>query len=422
MTTHRLTSLLALVCLAGCGLPANPKRPHLITFAGLETLADAMNPAATFADGAGIPGGLRVKDFLTSDGVSYQMPLRNTWTEGYRSAYRTTEVWIGFDEVWVQPVYVGITGFTGGKPDLLTDPANPDPAKQGWAPIFSVGPGSAFYSPFWETIYFQVPVGTDPEAFTTARHVIDAGVPLFPGPARTMAIVPGENVVPVKSAFDAQQVGGPTATAEGYLDGKEVDYLDFGKNNFTWNDDLVVEETPLFVFLYRDSNGELQRTFTPAVAGTGPLYANRPVNVTDSIPPVPHYGAYWRLYTVELPATARIFAPAELYPTESADFAGPVATTYGDSVIKAGVVGTNYWLGRVALNALPNDADMSKGCFDDVNNLDELGGGVVPELCHWLDSQAKIERTVPASWIRKTDITVTCPFVSYQDYAFVVTP
>jgi len=419
VTTRSLTSTLWLVvvsALVGCGgLPANPTRPHLITFADLEALASAPTPDPTFATHARVPGGLRLSDFVTYDGTNFGMPLRTTWTEGYRSAYRTTEVWTGFDEVWVQPVYVAITGFTKGKPDLLTDPNNPDPSKQAWSPIFSVGPDSAFYSPFWQTIYFQVPVGTDPEKYKSARQVLDAGVPLMQGPAHTMAIVPGENIVPAPSPFDVQMVGGPTATSEGYLDGHDVRYLDFGKNTFTWNDDLDVEETPLFMFVYRDSNGELQRTNTPTVAGTGPLYANRPVNVTDTVPPVPHYGAYWRLYTVELPATARIFAPPALYPTENADYAGPVGTAYGDAITKAGVVGTNQWLGRVALNATD---DPTQGCFSDNQNLDQLGGG----SCKWLDSQPKIEAAVAPWAIWKTDITVTCPFVSYQDFPFVVTP
>jgi hypothetical protein len=401
---------------AGCsGQPANPSRPHLITFADLEALAASPTAAPTFATNSGVPGGLRVTDFVTYDGTNYGMPLRTTFTEGYRSAYRTTEVWTGFDEVWVQPVYVAITGFTDGKPDLLTDPTNPDPTMQGWSPIFSVGPGSAFYSPFWQTMYFVVPPGTDPEKFKSARDVLDAHVTLIEGPAHTMAIVPGENIVPAPSPFASQMVGGPTGTSEGYLDGADVDYVDFGKNNFTWNAELDVEETPLFMFVYRDQNGALQKTNTPTVAGTGPLYANRPVNVTDTVPPVPHYGAYWRLYTVELPATARIFAPPALYPAQNADYAGPVGTAYGDSVTKSDADSVSAWLGRVALNATD---DPTKGCFSDELNLDELGGG----SCRWLDSQAKIEATV-ASWaIWKTDITVTCPFVSYQDFPFVVTP
>jgi hypothetical protein len=426
VTTQRLTPTLALVVVAavaatvaGCGLPANPKRPHLLTFADLAVLADAIeadptNAPATFADGAGIPGGLPVSNFVTKDDQGlYHLVPRNTWTESYRSAYETAEVWTGFDEVWVQPVYVAITRFLNGEPQLLVDP---DPAKQGWSPIFSVGPDSAFYSPFWQVFYFVVPDGTDPDEYKSARAVIDSGLPLIPGPAHTMSIVPTDKIVPAKTVVDTQEIGGPTGVSGGYLDGNDVKFLDFGQNNFSWNDDLVVEETPLFVFLYRDdATGELLPTGVPTVAGTGPLYANRPANVTNTDPPIPHYGAYWRLYTVELPPTARIFAPADLYPKESAAYAGPVSTVYGPTVIDGGVESSNQYVGRVALNASDTPG---VGCFADVNYLDELGNG----KCRWLDSQTKIEATVPPSGIRKTDITVTCPFISYDDKAFVVAP
>jgi hypothetical protein len=410
---------LAAAAAAGCDLPPNPRHPKLLNFAHMEALATSGAP--TFATDDGIPGGLRVPDFVTTDGTSYQLTLRNTWTEGYRSAYETAEMWTGFDEIWVQPVYVPITGFSGGKPVLLgADPTNPDPTKRGWNPIFSVGPDSAFYSPFWQTFYFIVPADTDPEAFTTARKVIDSGLPLIPGPGHTMSIVPGDNVHPATMTMGAvdQEVGGPTATSPGYLDGQDVDYLDFGKNNFTWNDDLVVEPTPLFVLVYRDpDSGELKRMNVPTVAGTGPLYANRTANVTGD---VPHYGALWRLYTVEVPPTARIFAPPlPEFADTIADYPPAlVGPHYGANVIASGAVDLAFFLGRVALNAVPS-ADMSDpGCFDDRMNLGK--SGKVP--CQWLDSQPALEQAVPPSWIRPTDILVTCPFISYHDSAVVVTP
>jgi hypothetical protein len=404
---RRRVSLLAVlaICAGGAGLAAGcrTRRPHLLTFADLETLAAPMDPTATFAKDD-VPGGLHVRDYLSYDGTNYHLTLRNTWTESYRSAYVTAEVWTGFDEIWVQPVYLAVTGFTDGKPDLLPDPGISDPAKS-WSPVFSVGPDSAFYSPFWQTFYFQVPKGTDPDEFTSARKVIDSGLPLIPGPGHTMSIVPGDNVAPATSGSPTQMVGGPQGTSSGYLDGKDVDFLDFGEGNFAWGDDLVVAPTPLFMLVYRDADGSLKRLNVPTVAGTGPLYANRPNAVSPD--GVPHYGALWRLFTVEVPATARIFAPPlpEL-ATAIADYPPAfVATDYGPSVIAAGASGADHWLGRVALDA----AD----CFSDVNNLGS---------CEWLDSQPAVERAVPASSIQATDVLVTCPFVSYQDQPVVVAP
>jgi hypothetical protein len=411
--------VLAACATGACDLPPNPSRPHLLTFADLAALAAPMNPDATFAMEEGVPGGLRVSDYVTFDGTDNHLVLRNTWTEGYRSAYVTAEVWTGFDEVWVQPVYVPVTGFSDGKPILLVDPNNPDPAKRGWSPIFSVGPDSSFYSPFWQTFYFVVPADTDPEKFETARKVIDSGLPLIPGPAHTMSIVPTTHVKPPTASAPDQMIGGPTGTTGGYLDGGDVQFLDFGKGNFSWNEDLVVEPTPLFMLVYRGKDGALQRMNVPTVAGTGPLYANRPPNV--SWDGVPHYGAFWRLYTVEVPPTARIFAPP--IPAFADAIAGYpvalVATDYGPTITAADPADIGHYLGRVALNAEKSADGSSPGCFSAYNNLDVAGG---TEPCQWLDSQPAVERAVPAPSIRQTDILVTCPFVSYKDFPFVVDP
>jgi hypothetical protein len=439
--------------LAACDLPASPRRPHLLTFADLQALADGPDP--TFANDSGVPGGLRVGDYVTKqigkDGTASYFPtLRNTWTEGYRSAYETAEIWTAFDEVWVQPAYVPITGFeSDGTPIPLTEPgaaapdagvtepdaaaADPDggadassaaPPARAWSPIFSVGPDSAFYSPFWQLFYFQVPAGTDPDDYTTARKVIDSGLPLIPGPGRTMSIVPGDITVPRVGMASGQHVGGPAGSSPGYLDGRDVKFLDFGKGSFSWNDDLVVDATPLFMFVARDDQGNLQRMNVPTVAGTGPLYANRPPNVRVNT--TPHYGSFWRLYTVEVPPAARIFAPPQLFAAESADFLPQrlvvPADGYGPSVIAAGADDVSQWLGRLALNALPSATDASEhGCFSDYDNLDTSSSTALPH-CQWLDSQPAIERSVPSSWIHRTDILVTCPFVSYHDVAVVVTP
>jgi hypothetical protein len=450
LTTHRLTrtaaeapsaprsrrrawalAALAACAGAGCGLPPNPREVQLLTLADLETLADNAGLETTFADDDsvdGVPGGLRLRDYITKDAAGYHLTLRNTWTEAYRSAYVTTEIWTGFDEVWVQPVYVPVTGFANGAPTLLADPSDPtpgtDPANPGaggWNPIFSVGPDSAFYSPFWRVFYFQVAAGTSPNAYKSARDVIDSGLPLVEGPPRTMSLIPKAAVtLPTTVMGSPQLIGGPVGVSRGYLDGNQVSFLDFGKDTFSSNGELVVEETPLFMLLTRDAGGNLQRMNVPTVAGTGPLYANRPPAVSGF---VPHYGAYWRLYTVEVPATARIFAPPTVFPTESADYPPAlVAQTYGADVLKAGPADIGQWLGRVALNALPAADGSDSGCFDEYNDLDTNGGGNPPEPCQWLDSQPALERAVPSSSIKKTDILITCPFVSYADQPFVVTP
>ncbi|HEV3030816.1 MAG TPA: hypothetical protein VG319_04200 [Polyangia bacterium] len=409
-----LLATLAFCAAAGCDLPAEPRHPKLLTLAGLEALADPMNPDATFAEDSGVPGGLRVRDYVTKDDAGYHLTLRETWTEQYRSAYVTAEVWTGFDEVWLQPVYAPITGFVDGVPAKLVDPA-----KGGWSPIFSVGAGSAFYSPFWQVRYFQVPDGTDPAAFTSARQVIDSGLPLIQGPARVLSLVPGAVGLPQTAAGSGQEIGGPQGVGSGFLDGQPVSFLDFGADTFSWNGDLVIDETPLFVLVYRDAGGNLARMNVPTVAGTGPLYANRPPKIVDG---VPRYGAYWRLYTVEVPPTARIFAPPTLFVAESADYPmALVGSSYGQDIIDTGKDGVAPWLGRVALNAIGAADGSTKSCFDSYKQIDTVEyGNTVPDPCVWLDSQAAIEQLMPHEAIKRTDVLVTCPFVSYHDAA--VTP
>jgi hypothetical protein len=410
-------STLATLTTAGCNLPEKKPRPTLLTLADLEGLAHAGQ--TTILPDNGIPGGLPLADYVTDQADGYHLTLRDTWTEAYRSGYVTTEIWTGFDEVWAQPVYVPITGFVGGVPTKLTDASGVS------HPIFSVGPKSAFYSPFWEVLYFQVPEGTDPKAYTSARQVIESGLALQEGRGRAMALVPGDVVLPKMSdvapteAGGDRAIGGPKAS-RGFLDGQEIPFLDFGAETFRWNYELVVEEIPLFVLLYRRPDGTLERLNVPTVAGTGPLYANRPVDAPNDHP---RYGAFWRLYTVEIPSTARIFAPTPLFdPFRAQVPAALLDAPYGTDLLA--LAGTDKlflddWLGRVALNAAAI-APATTGCFEKYEYLDTNVDKPPGEHCQWLDSQSAIERAVVPEAINETDIVVTCPFVTYHDHA--VTP
>jgi hypothetical protein len=376
--------------------------------ADLQALAAPKIDDAAFFTDAGVPGGLRIGDYVRYDGSKYALTLRDTWTEGYRSAYETAEIWKGFDEVWVQPAYVAATRDADGNLQTVTDAKD-----QAWRPIFSVGPDSAFYSPFWRTFFFVVPTAESAEKYKSARDVIDSGLPLVEGPGHTMSIVPRDVPLSLPATREGayQQVGGPQATSEGYLDGEEVSFLDFGKDNFAWNDDLVVEETPLFVLVYRAGDGSLQPLNVPTVAGTGPLYANRQPNLNGD---VPRYGAFWRLYTVVVPETARIFAPPGLRDGTDHFPAERVGDMYGASVtsqVSSSPEEALQYFGRVALN--PKATGSSVGCFDDSGNLGKHGN----LGCEWLDSQPALEMAVLPTDIERTDITVTCPFISYHDLA-----
>jgi hypothetical protein len=398
-----LVAVAAWAAAVGCDLPPNPSRPRLYSMAALQALADHASTQPVFAEDAGVPGGLRINDYVVrKDDGSYAMALRTTWTEQYRSAYVTGEIWTGFEEVWQQPVYVPITGLAAdGTPKLLPHGASD------WTPIFSVGPDSAFYSPFWQTYYFQVDPATEANAFKSARDVLDSGRTLTPGPSRTMSLVPDTTLHPpdeMPADMPPLVVGGPRATESGFLDGNPISFLDLGKDNFTWDYELVVEATPLFMLVYRDKAGQLQPMNVPTVAGTGPLYANRNVNVTSDF--VPHYGAFWRLHTVEVPSQARIFAPPKVAGDLSADYPPDlVGQTYDSAIADGTPRDLSQFVGRVALN--PTE------CFSLYDNLATFENPKA--TCQWLDSQTAIEAAVPPSAITETDVHVTCPFVSYHD-------
>src|SRR6185295_10385867 len=78
--------------------------------------------------------------------------------EGRRARYATTEVWTGFDEVWVQPVY------------LATRDGKIVPEAQ-W--VFGIGPDSLFYSPFWQVFTYELPGDVAPESVIDVRSVLD---------------------------------------------------------------------------------------------------------------------------------------------------------------------------------------------------------------------------------------------------------
>jgi hypothetical protein len=354
----------AVALLAGaCDLPASAPRARLWTLFDLDRLArGAANaePGPSLAANAGVPGGIPLSHFLTETDAGPQLTLSTTFTDDYRSAYFTTELWSGFDEVWVQPAYLPATVGADG----AVTPVD------GATPIFSVGPASAFYSPYWQIIYFEVAAGTAPDTFTASRQVIDSGATLIPGAGRLMTLAPDTTALP-----PADQ-GPPSARPprqQGWLDGQPISFFQLG-DNVHWGSDRVVEENPLFVFLKRDASGQLQKLDVPSVSGPGPIGHAGPTPRAANGDPL--YGALWRVYTVELPPGA-----------------GPNLMSDPSDVV----------YGRVALDA---------SCLADPANLVSKTEG---SACTWLDAESVIEANIDAQLIRRTGLLITCPFVGYQD-------
>jgi hypothetical protein len=178
---------------------------------------------------------------------------------------------------------------------------------------------------------------------------------------------------------------------------------------FEWYAGDKIGETPIYTLLFRGSNGELSAISVPTIAGAGEA------DSAAAGPPIiggqPRYASYWRTYTVEVPAGARVFAPPEVSSVEEQlkAIGFPVVGDYGAAVaqaIKDDPGSITPYVGRVALNP---------GCLTDPN-LFEAPGTPADAMthCRWLDSQVAIDTMVDPSAIRASDVTLTCPFVSYR--------
>jgi hypothetical protein len=182
----------------------------------------------------------------------------------------------------------------------------------------------------------------------------------------------------------------------GYLDGAPVDYLNFGWRSFQWNKDLVVEEIPLYDLTFRDASGNWRSLGAPKLGAAGPPYSNRPPLIAPNGRPL--YGAYWRLYNVAVPATARIAVPKQFFAQYYAALEA-AGLPVGDVVDTAGRTADDFmpYVGQVVLD---------DGCLA---NRD-----AVRDCRTRLSGSSSLENILPASALIKTDLTVTCPFVSYN--------
>jgi hypothetical protein len=387
---HLRGALLLAVGLAGCEEP-RPASPRLWTlFDVQDRYAGGAQPTDAIAANAGLPGGVPLGTLLEGDGTT--LFVQASFAEGYATAYVTTEVWSHFDRVWAQPMYVPIRGWTGGEPTRVVD------AYGAWHPIFSVGPGSLFYSPFWQIIYVLVPDSIQDGDLTSVRQVWDGGYPLQPSAGWVAALSPGD----VRLDMTPPMPSGGALPGQGWLHGAPISFIKFPAAPFWFDEDLVVEEIPIFHFVFVKEDGSLVAPAIPSVLGTGPLYSNRPPPLDANDFPTAKYSAYWRVYTVRVPQTARVFAlPDSQFAMDLADDGLAVDASYGPDVVNPepfNIPLRDSLLGRVALNP---------GCFGTIMDADPQG----PQ-CGYLDSQADIEAALPPDAIVRTDVTVTCPLVS----------
>jgi hypothetical protein len=339
------------------------------------------------------PGGLDCNYFV-ADGAAGNdvLQFKLAFSEGQPMGYMTTDFWANYDRIWLEPMYILVTAWNDKAPlvNRLRDPAG-----NLVGPIFSIGPQSGFYSPYWQVFYVEVPPGTAPTQYTSVRALFDANLVMHPGPNRFASI--GPSSVSLPSAADilkawpdiaAYLLDGAAALPNvvassqqltGWLDGAAVTYVDFGTDNFDVDANQVILDVPLFLFKQLNAAGKLDNPGAPNVGGVAPLFSG--VSGRVSANNRPQFGALWRLHVVTLPPAARVFF--------AADEAAAIMNGGDKAVLDAKVR-------RVALDG---------SCFSSLATGDQ---------CTWLDSQAAIEDNLGEKAITRTALLPACPFVMFR--------
>jgi hypothetical protein len=355
--------VLALAGAAGCG---QNDETHLQsrTWTLFEIQA-ASHSGGAVAIGQTLPAGIPASALMSNVDGADRLNTLPCFGDGKPCSWVTLEMRVNVPDVWLQPIYAVVTANADGSVTPLTQPLLAD-----------VGPGSTFYSPFWELNYAVVPAGTDPDHFTSTRQLFEEHAIIKPIAPHTCPLRP----LDVRLATDGSQDAGE---AEGMINGAKAGAFDFGAENFRVGPDGVIEELPFFKFVKPGDD-----TFAPPnVAGVGPLFSGRPADVSYNATgnPWPRFGAWWRVYAAIVPATAGAFHAASLTAEQMAALA-----------LKTDLVLADYE-GRVAVDG---------ACFADPK---------FPASCLWLDSQASVEAHLGTANLIKTEITGVCPLVRWAN-------
>ena len=361
---------MALIVLGACSQAPAPPAAKLWTLFDVEALyASGAVPSKAIADNAGLPGGIPLE--LILNGTT--LKRRTALADGQSVEFLTTEVWAHYPQVWMQPAYVPITGWTNGTPQIL--------GGKPWQPIFSVGPASGFYSPFWQIVYAEVPADTMRGTLTSARQILDGGYALTPSGGWTMPLLP--------DGITSDATGVP-APLEGFLDGAPISFINFGTSTFTWDPATnVVQPAPIYLLTFVGPDGSpLASPEIPTVLGAGPPGTGVAIPGSGQ-----RDSAYWRVNTVVVPGTARVFV--QPYSQLSTDLPDGFATLTGFAT-GASELQINQYSGHVALNP---------SCFDDPGLLDHDDAN--PASCTWLDSEAALQANLDLSTEEPTAVTLT---------------
>jgi hypothetical protein len=377
----------AIAAAAGCQQPATTTdEPRLLY--SLFDIQAALAEGRSLPAGPQFPGGISPDTVLTRGEAGDVLKVTAAFSEGEPAAYVTTDLWVNYDEVWVQPWYVLITAWNEKAPrqNQIRDSAG-----KAAPPLIDVGPRSAFYSPYWMVYFALVPEGTTIDTYTSTRQILDDKLPLYPETPTFYSFRPSTVGVGAMKAVHpilGLPVGTLSALEGALMDGEALPYLLISSNNFRYDERWVVEEVPLFIFVRRESNGAAARINAPDVMGSSPLFSRRSAEVGNG---QPRFGAFARFYLAYLPATAAPFDPA-LYPDTVARLAAlPVP------------LDPKVYQGRVAMNGR-KVAETDVDCF---------AAEAFPAGCRWLDSQQRVEEELGRPGIERTSVTAATPLVFY---------
>jgi hypothetical protein len=380
--------------LSGCsglrtGEPDQPGTAHPRLWS-LAEISAGLAANAPLAVDPSFPTGILPQSVLTAqDDGTATLNVMAAFAEEQPAAYVVTDVWRGYDTIWAQPWYFLVTAWNELAPgqNRLKDASGA--AVPG---LFDVAPTSAFYSPFWLVEYAEVPPDADPARYHSTKTLFDDQSVLHPTSAFTYAIHPAAVTLPRPKPthpYLGTVITGFSEAAGAYFEGTLDPYFNLGGNNFVFDQQLAIEENPLFIFATRGPDGAPQSIDVPAVAGVAPLLSGRAALRGAS---GPRLKAYYRLTWASLPATAAAFFP-DAYPDAAA-------------LLTAASLNAGLYTGRVALNAFraatataPRQAD----CFASTS---------FPAGCQWIDSQARVEALLGPQALTPTAVTVAAPTVA----------
>lgn len=393
--------------LAGCGVGSHPLQGRLITLDDLVPAARAGAPLdpKNLVVLRGQPIELLSAPFAAGTALQQAggegLAVYAAFSEGRPAAYTVTERWFQFPEVWVQPLYLPVTGFdpvTGG-PIFAFDRNRA---------VFGIGTESRFYSPYWQIFYIKLPPGDAKEQFKSEKEIFDAKLELTKGALTLCAVGPAQVQLAIAQGDTKPrrpitgEALNPPGVGQAWIDGEPVVFLDFGRNRIRADERLVVEESALFRFALRNPDGTNRPLALPTVGGTGPLGRPRPVSDVGG---VPQFASHWHEYLVVLnPTNASTPRPGFFVPPSNLALRDKAIALAGDAL----------WvpLAPAAVEALPS-ATLAEYTLRAAYNAAQCFAD--PQFpagsCVWLDSQRAIEGKVASALVLDTQWSSSCPIL-----------